>query len=62
MIDISTMDANEFVGYCMAKSLWPDDEASFEREWLRCKHQRELRALREKHEIQKQGNKRQCRQ
>ena len=40
-IDTSHMNADEFIGYCTAKSLWPDDEASFEREWLRVRRERE---------------------
>jgi len=43
MIDTSQMDADESIAYCTAKSLWPDDEASFELEWLRVLHERELK-------------------
>jgi hypothetical protein len=49
-------EAHDFVSDIFARSLWPGDEASFEREQLRCKHRRERQALREKHKIQKQGN------
>ena len=42
-IDTSQMDADEGVAYCIAKSLWPDDEASFEREWQRVRHERQLK-------------------
>jgi len=56
-IDTSKMDADESIAYHMAKSLWPDDEASFEREWLRCRQRRERQALREKQRSDKRKSK-----
>jgi hypothetical protein len=54
-IDINAMDADELVNYAMCRGFLAGDEESFEREWLRVKHARERRELREKHKIQKQG-------
>jgi len=54
-------DAAQLVAEAFVCGFWPGNDESCERAILKMRHRRELRALKEQHKIQKQGNK-QCKQ